>query len=555
MISEVCMKRIFYKEFLFFLGIVIVYNVLSYAPVVRNFRVAPPDRYYWGADDFPFDTTGNLTNVREGYNGHWLRFSKFTSTIEGPPTLLKFEYILVGQFARLFRSDPLVMYYITRTILSLVYFGSIFIVVRKFFRGFVEQGTAYILLFFATSITIPNVANFQAPDGLLYDTRALIRYSQATHHYLLGGIFALLSLWFLAKVLDKPKALWAFVTASLLGFLCSWVYAPNSIVILSGFPLFFAGKWFSLPKSRRLIRFILIAGILFGYAAFLIAPIVYVKIAIQGVWDWNVYAVTEKLVPFTLTLTEYLYVMGLVYPFAALSVPSIVRSGNTFLLLIVPWVVMHPVGTFFLTDLLGINKLRYFLSFYFVVFGLLAAVGIRSVAEGVAWVVHRKVAPVTMILLTALVIVSSYETYIFSWGKQNICYCTNSLFDYGYPKKDLMGAIFWLRDTTKEGDIVLSGAYAGTLVPAFAGNRVYVTWWFRLSAPERYYPLMQNLERFYRGDMVPTEAKDYLQTNNIAYVLFSEEERDWTGGNTGISYPGLREVFRNNAAVVYAVSL
>lgn len=548
------MKRKFRKEFLLFFLFVLIYNIFSYVPVIRNYQVAPTDRYYWGGDDFPFDTTGNLTNVREGYNGHWLRFSKFTSTIEGPPTFLKFEYIFIGQLARLLNTDPLVMYYVTRIALSLIYFAILFIVVRKLFSGLVQQGVAYTLLFFSTSITLSHWTYWQAPvNKLLYDALALVRYSQATHHYLLGGICALLSLWFLARVLDKPKDVWAFFLSSVFGFFCSWFYAPNSVAILSGFPLFLLGKWFAFPKSSRFVRLILISGILFGYAMFLIAPILYVKVAISGVWDWNVYAVTEKLVPFTLTMAEYFYIMGLVFPFAVLSLPYIIKSGNTFLLLLAPWVFIHPLGTFFLADLLEINKLRYFLSFYFVVFGLLAAVGIRWVADVIAKITKKNVAPVIMILLTAFVIGSGYQTYKVMWGKHNICFCSNYLFDFGYPKKDIMDAIFWLRDNSAEDDVVLSGAFAGTLVPAFAGNRAYVTWWFRLSAPERYFPLLYDLERFYRGDMLSGEAEDYLEKNRISYVFFSDEEINLSGGKTEVSYPNLKEVFRKNSAAVYAV--
>ena len=131
----------------------LVYLFLSYWPIIRSYQTAPPDRYYWGSVDYAIDTVGNMTTVREGYLGHWQRFSKITSTIEGKPSLLKFEYILVGQIARMTGVDPLVMFYVTRAIISLVLIGVIYFLITRMFAAAVDRWMAFMFVLFATGVT------------------------------------------------------------------------------------------------------------------------------------------------------------------------------------------------------------------------------------------------------------------------------------------------------------------------------------------------------------------------------------------------------------------
>ena len=141
------------QYFVIVLLIVILYG-LSYSRIVSNFRVAPPDRYYWGAVNYPIDTVGNLSIIREGYNGHWMRYSHYTSVIPSKPVALKMEYILIGQIARVTRLNPLVAFYLATFLLSLTLISLTVFLTRQLFTDTRLGLVALILTFFATGISV-----------------------------------------------------------------------------------------------------------------------------------------------------------------------------------------------------------------------------------------------------------------------------------------------------------------------------------------------------------------------------------------------------------------
>lgn len=542
------------SELLWLVVFLLIYLGFSFAPVVYNYRRVPENRYYLGSDDFPLDMIGNLANVREGYLGHWQRFSKFTSTVDSPPALLKFEYILIGQFARLAGSNPFVMFVFTRQLMSVILIVTIVWLVRSGYKSKLTRVLAYLLIFFGTSVTLPRADYFQTVTSrMLHDSLVFVRLTLAAHHYILGGIFGVISVVALARAIDDVRKPWRWWWLSAVaGFFLSWVYAPDTIMILSSLPLVAVVLLWRGKLSSARLR---LAALMVSYAFIVLLPVIYVKIAISGLWDWNVYAVTEKLVPFVISFTEYLEIVGAGFVLAMIGLPFFMRRGNTLLVICAAITIMHPVGVFVLTKILDINKVRYFLSLYYIFIGLLAAGSLGELHDWLAgkwkgWLAGKWLAT---IVLTLLVLVSSSLTYYQTMKRQLICYCLQP--DWGYPQKDLMGGIAWLAEHTGEEDIVLSGFFAGTLIPAFAGNRVVTSWWYRLTEAKGLWPLMGQVEAFYRQRMDVAAAAEFMQKNRVRYVISSEEERALQPGGRDLSYPFLSLVYRTGQMSIYQVKL
>lgn len=294
-------------------------------------------------------------------------------------------------------------------------------------------------------------------------------------------------------------------------------------------------------------------AILFAYASLTIGPILYVHYVTSYLWDDLRTARMEFLLPFRVTITEYLLGVGIVYILSFVSVPSLIRKGKPIMLLLVTWLVMHPVGEFIVSPMLHINNIRYFLIPYYFAFGILATSGLTILSGWIQKYVRSVSRQVILVLLVTAVLASSTGTYISSWQEQHLCFCAGQYFDFGYPKRTVVDGIFWLSENTKPDDIVLSGYFAGALIPAFAGNRVYVSWWYRLIEPTTIGNTQANLAAFYGGTMSDSDAYAFLKRENISYVFYSEQEQTFAAGKANLQYPFLTDRYNKAGTVIYQV--
>ena len=465
------------QYFVIVLLIVILYG-LSYSRIVSNFRVAPPDRYYWGAVNYPIDTVGNLSIIREGYNGHWMRYSHYTSVIPSKPVALKMEYILIGQIARVTRLNPLVAFYLATFLLSLTLISLTVFLTRQLFTDTRLGLVALILTFFATGISV----FLDSRDiwwRIMSDSMVFQRMTSAMPHYLIGQITLLLSLWLLGRAVDTRK-LSLGVAAGATGFVSSWVFLPGMVVMYIAILLFIVLSWVAYGRGK-LRGFFWRIGPLILYLGISVLPVFYIRYAAQF-YDWNTFVNTEKLFPVHLSVFEYLVAVGMVYPLALVGALRVIkeRIGTSFLGILGAYTIVHPVGVFVLAPLFGFNQIRVFQSIYALAFGILATVGLWAIAQRL-----RKFPGVLSmknfyILSVGVILVSGIGTYRLSRTYSEACFCLKPGYDYAYPKREVMDAVFWLRDHTGEKDTVLVDTFGGMLIPAFAGNRVYTSWWVEL---------------------------------------------------------------------------
>jgi len=526
----------------------LLYLFLSYWPIIRSYQTAPPDRYYWGSVDYAIDTVGNMTTVREGYLGHWQRFSKHTTTIEGKASFLKFEYVAIGQLARLFRIDPLVLFHTSKFIVSLSLLAVLWIMVKMIFSGWIERMIAWVLVLFSTGVTEPwKEWLSRMMDHLPGDVMVFSRLTTAAHHYLLGSLFSLLSIWFLARAIDRKHDRYAAFLSFVFGALATFVYGPAAILLITSVGLYAFCRILRRPKLLRERTL----GLVFFYIVVAAVPLVYIRYVSQF-WDYSAFAATEKLAPFDIDLVGYFLVVGGIYILAVLGVRKALQTGKTLVLLLLPWLIVHPVGVFLVSPLIGMNRSRLFFTPYFAVFAILAVYGIVTISRAIArW--REGIGKLVPWIILSLVLLPSYISYAASYQDLDVCFCNIPFYDYGYPKRSTMEAIWWLRDHTREDDIVLSGLYTGALIPAFAGNRVYTSWWMRLTQTPNFPDVERTMYRFFASDMTEDEARSLVSSQNIEYVFLSDEEQQYGQGKTALDYLFLRQVYQSENTRIYAV--
>lgn len=546
-------RTILASEFLWIILSVLVLLLLSYIPVVRNYQAVPSDRLYYGGEEYPLDMVGDLAYVQEGYHGDALTSFRYSTLLHDTPTFLKFEYLTVGWAARIMHIPPVTMFLLTRFALSLVFLTIVYWGLRLVFADPLERITGYIFVLFGASVTVSSSAT-SFIGKVVYDAMVFQRMSLAMHHYLLGAITILLSLFFLSRVLERPQRIKSLTVAIVFGILASLFYAPDSVLAVSGLPVYFFLDMISVfVRTKRIVVDWTKISILFVYSICVLAPVVYVRFVVADAWSQFNSAHMESLNPFNVTFFEYLLAVGAVYVLAWIAVPSVIRRGKALLLLLATWILVHPLGEFFVSPILKLNPIRYFLTPYFVVYGVLAAVGVSTLVSVVRSRMKRIATWVLTTALAAVVIATGIGTYQANWQRSNLCFCTAQFFDFAYPKRTVMDAIRWLSVNTNPNDIVLSGYYAGTLIPAFSGNRVYVSWYYRLVEPPTMPFVETQITKFYANGMTDGEAADFLKQTQVSYVFYSEGEQLNTSGALTLRYPFLRDVYNRNGTIIYRV--
>jgi len=531
-----------HSERVWIIGCAILLFLLSYAPIIQSFQRTPNGLWYWGAEEYPIDLTENLSTVRQGYNGHWLSTGNISTMIPDAPSILKIEYLLIGHAARLCHIDPTFMFFLARFLLSICYLTVVYLILRAVFESKRDRVIAWLLVLFAGSIMRPEDYNgfyYKATVDVLITYRLLL----AMPHYLIGNIAALVSLFFLAKAIDKPFKNKSFVISVIFGLISSLEYAPTMVLILGSLLLYIL---FQLITRKKIKSF----GVMFAYGIITMVPIWYVRWVTISEWDvYRAISHMEKLNPFTVSFGEYLMDLGPVYFLALIGLPRIFAERKTLPTLLGAWILMHPVGVFILSPILQLNPIRFLLTPYFIVFGILAVYGIQQI---VLWIPSRWKSFVACFVVF-IVFATCAISYQANYNRTHLCFCMQPNFTFAYPTNAEMGGIWWLRDNSKENEVVLSLYYAGNLIPAFAGNRVYTSWWFWLSNDQNIWQTMAPTMAFYKGDLSTFEAQQFIRQAHISYIFWGEEERALAPQLSNLPYNFLHKVSDQNNVVVYKV--
>lgn len=550
--SDECMAQVFLNRFrqhifiaFLVIGIVVLYGV-SFLPYFINAKNAPPEVSYLWTTEYPIDVYGNLSSINDGIHGSVARISKITT---GIPALnapfIKFEYVGVGLMAGLFGfTDTFSIFYAYRTLLSALAVIVSYLFIRSFFRIQWLVILGLFFCFFSAGITRLGAPK-QIWDMMFGDGMVFGRLTTAMPHYLLGIIGSLLFLIVFDRYAKPQKV--SIQDVVLIGLLtaASTLINVTSIVIpflSTGAITFFMviTKRFSIRKG---IVWLCVTGILF------LLPSLYLMY-VGKFWDFSMFAKTEKLwsIPFTPAL--YFDAVGLVYALSFLSIPGIVkrrRAGEWAMLL---WLVIHPFMVFFGSDLLHFNSARMFFVPQYVIFSVLATMGLSDLFYLVKR--YSRIGAYALVgLAIGAVVWSSWGTYHLYYRKSLVQFGPNRWpYPYGAPKKTVYEALLWLRDNTK-GETVLSGYHSGTMIPGIAGNFVYTSWWLYLSQDPRLGEILKPHLAFWYREMTDGQAQEFLKKNGIRYIFFGPEEKGVPRiVNPGV-YPFLTRVFTNGDVEIF----
>lgn len=529
--------------------IAILYFAGVYGPIFHNYQTAPRDVYYFGTDGYPLDTLGSLDLVRQGYNGQWTAHMRYTSVWEFPKTFVKFDYILVGHIARWLQVDPVTALHVSRIFISIAFLLCIYYLIRYISSDPMTRIIAFLLVVLATSFPVPG----QNSSFTMIATSIFYRFGLNPQHYIGSGLCTIVSLYFLSRAADSVGNWMMLGPAAFFGSLGAFLFGPNILLVVGSLPLyimvFLLWKPLRVSSGGKIIPFSWILSLFVYYTIIIAIPLIYINLhwLSQGGPDGGM----EYLNPFYIPVIQYVAAVGLVYPLAFFAIPTIIKNRNRLLIFFALWLVVMPISAYILPGIMGLNQYRFFLTPYYVVFGILGALGIAEISR---WIHGRMpvVRPaIVSLVLAGLVIVASIPIYRKSFITD--CFCTVPVFSH--PSRDLMTAAGWLTQHSQPNDIVLSSLVNGVFIPAFAGNDIYMNWWLYLSGRPNSSKIITPAYKFYQGLMTPDEAHAFVRDHHIAYVLYGEDERLLGLNTKDLPYPMVTETFRRGSTIIYKVDL
>jgi len=530
--------------------------------VVMTARVLPDSRYSLFETDFPPDLRVYLSRMWQGAEGKWLVSEKFTSEPH-QPSIFHISYLLMGKLTGFLGLDPTQAMPIWRVVASAFMLGTGYFFLLNIFSQKWQRLMGLLIFAF--------VGNFPWPAkegitflGIKFTTflgwftyyDPLKRLFFHPHYNLAAGFLALtmVFLWRGVKNQARKELIWA----GIFGFMAGIILPTNLLVgFMAGgflFWLFFLG-WLGprpVEKFGQLVKrlFFLSWPYWLGLALAL-ALILYCF----SYFPWSIQAQADADKRF---------------------------MGFDF------WQVVWGLG---LTGFLGL-----FGSFYVLgrrrISGLAAAVWILSIAALIAFFyifpisnayrpiqieLHLPLAVISLILiddlaglfrkkrqlvlkiLLVLLILPSLVVWSMAFGSQKMFIETKLKAGYPlipkipyvvYPLKEVMEAVFWLRDNTDHQKVVLAAETLGSMVAAYAGNTVYLGH----GNQTVYFPQKKaQMERFYQGKMSQDEEQAFLTQGRIDYIFWGPEEQEIALKAQAGPLEGYPVVFKKGLVTIFQV--
>lgn len=119
-----------------------------------------------------------------------------------------------------------------------------------------------------------------------------------------------------------------------------------------------------------------------------------------------------------------------------------------------------------------------------------------------------------------------------------------------YISQDKASAMFWLKDSTSEDEVIFSNLYNGNLIAGISGRAVYVGH----RGETAYFNEEKTIlaKWFFRNNEMDEKKQEFLKKNKIDYIFYSRKEdtlEDFQLGKNNY----LEEVYKNKEIIIYKV--
>ena len=485
----------------------IFHVIIGHAKTPIGFTYLATGHYY--LDYFEY-----LQHIASGLAGRWLPLNYFSTDDFGFDTRF-FPYIMLGKIAWIFHLTPMAAYW------TAVFFLTFFTLIGFYFiinlvlnkEVFYLKIIAFLIAVFsgpAYQILIKNGQLILNPYDFWYGPATFIRRFGVVPYHTLGLLLLLVIIvvinktWRMIPDLSKKAVLMRGLgIASLMIILMT--FSPMALISLIPALLIISAIRFVKEKNNRFKIFLLNFIILV-----LTIPIGIFLRSMRGYGGFNFEISWIEKVPWWFLLLN-LGPIILFFPFGILDYLKTKSFLKEILLIftIVSYVLfLSPAAYYF-----GIHNLRFFSSISYVFFGVLATFGLKKISS--LFNKHRKKVAIMLSLLlivySCLLVFDSLKPRILGLDPGTETILT-------YVPSSLITGLQSLRNYREAN--VLTGPYGpvGILVPIFSYRRIYVG---PQEASGNLKKKQLTVNFFYEGKMTDQEAKNFLKTNNLGFVILT----------------------------------
>lgn len=499
----------------------------------------PPETVYLGVTHYFMDYFLYLSHVVQGMHGWWLNHYLVTSEYV-TPTFQYWPNILLGHIARILHLSPILLFNGSVYILLFIMLVGTYLMFKRIFPKKYLAFTGFLFFVFSTSVLnrLPKTAPVPYWPFDLWGTRHFIttRLSTLPHHITQTILFC----GILIVLFDEHIRLHPWIRWTLVGI---------QIALLTVLQPIFAGmivgcyvlSCLLFKNKNHLIRAcVLIIGFLI--------PFFYLLLLLQNQSGPDAYAGAWDGKQQTLTTTWFLLLsIGPIVPFALagiiLRIKQLAHIEWFGLLLVLTGYILFRFPSIDL--FLGISNIRVISTGCIILLAWFAATGTDTMTQLVTKRYPKWKSLVFTILFMAFFLA---VTPTIIWEvKQKMNVNTASSPVVYIPKTTYQAFEFLAQDRSWE-KIVLANpiSFSDSMVPALSGHKTYSG---HMLLTIRSDEKVARAKAFFQRSMSQSEAKTFLQTIPITYVLFTNSDGNVEQFQT--AYPFLTPIFSTPTATVF----
>lgn len=504
---------------LLFFSIYFLSLLFNSYPTLFAQKQTPPGMAFSGHAAWfdPWDLNVYYSVIRSGQH-HGILLSNVYTTAYNAPVLFYPLYTISGMLFP--NSDPITIYHSLAYITIFIFLGILFFSSFAFLKNYYLALLALLLLSRLRGLGGLLAGVYKSPD--LYLTSITFRSAFQRPHEGIGTGLYILSMVFLYLYFKKGKLIYqfyAFLSNLLLLFFYPYYYLPYLLVYLG-----------IVIINKETIRKQILPLFLNFLILVILAGCYYFYLQNSG------FAEQSSEIQPKLTLLDLFTSYGILIPIFFYSISRIRNLKKDFTVIFLSLWVFIAVGLSYLP----IGYSRFFLRGLFFPLIIIAVILIKDLVNE-KFNIHRNLTIITVIVIF-FVLQMFTSFYIFSEriNSQNL---NNSWF---YFPVEYIQAFSFLDKVPSGG--VLAEYETSNYIPVYTDDTVYAG--HQVQTPD--FDSKEILvDRFYASSMTNTEASEFLQKNNIKYVMYGLEESRYRQ----LQYPFLKRIYSNAKIEIFSTGL
>lgn len=543
-------KKLKINELIIIVSLSLFVAFLNVSKVIFGALQTTKDTVYLAVGHYLFDYFVYIHHIAQGMRGHWLVDNPYTPFDQSKTFIAFGQYLLMGKLAKIFHWSPYFTFWFAVFVLTVILCLLIFYLIKKLLpnENFFLQISAWLLSVFATPfIKIANIDNQLkiVPYEYWYAPLSVFHRFGVLPHQLTSIISIIIVLLLVDRIIFRLDSLkWpqllnrTLIIGLLLVFMLTFI--PFQVINLISSFLIVSWIYFNLYllKNNKTNIFKLI--IFLGLILTIVFPTaIYIKISIQSIGSFARASIWEMAQQYYPRFWEFIAVSGPILIFIPFGIRAFFKSTIPlkfllFFFTIISYIYFYsPLAVFF-----GSHNGRFINPIVYVLFGVLAVLGIKTVAGTKKPVLLTGLLAVFLgyFLIVTLVIYRSLP----------------GIDVFSYLPKGLISGIKII-DQQPDNKAVLTSPMVnlGVIVPVVVDRKVYLGNF--LATPD-YDNKTVIVHEFYEGLMSNERAKQLFEENNIGYAILSSLEMNKFGNykvGTLEAYPFLKKIYQNKDIIIF----